>query len=100
MPFKRLKDIKPYTENDAYHFKRIFRTWKDEKIPNHWLEGVTSFEEKLPDYEFVLTTDEDNRNFIAENYPDYLKYYDAFPYNIQKCDFVRPFLLYQWAFSI
>lgn len=39
-------------------------------------------------------TDETNRAFIQEHFPDFLPYFDAFPYPIQRADAVR----YAWLF--
>lgn len=74
--------------------KRIFQTWKTHTVPNHWKPGQDSIKEMMPDWEHVLFDDEDNRNFIKEHFPDYLKYYDAFPYNIQRADVIRYAYLY------
>jgi mannosyltransferase OCH1-like enzyme len=46
-----------------------------------------------PDWEYRLWTDEDNRNYIKTNYPEYLEIYDGYEYNIQRADIIRYFIL-------
>ena len=78
--------------------KIIFQTWKSrDDIPDKWISGQESIETYMSDWTHVITDDDDNRNFIKEYYPEYLSKYDSFPYNIQRADFVRPFLLYKFG---
>lgn len=74
--------------------KLIMQTWKTKDIPKVWIESPESIKKNLPDWKYVLMTDEDNRNFIKTYFPDFLSYYDAFPYNIQRADAIRPCWLY------
>lgn len=74
--------------------KIIMQTWKDHNIPKKWKSSPISIKKYMPDWKYVLMTDKDNRNFVKKHFPDFLKYYDAFPYPIQKCDAVR----YCWLF--
>jgi mannosyltransferase OCH1-like enzyme len=46
-----------------------------------------------PDWGYKLWTDAMNRNFIQDNYPGFLKKYDAFPREIQRVDAIRYFIL-------
>ncbi|PCJ22705.1 MAG: hypothetical protein COA94_08855 [Rickettsiales bacterium] len=72
----------------------IMQTWKNNDIPDHWKESISSIKSKMPKWRHVLMTDEDNRNFISEHFPDFLEYYDKFPHNIQRADAIRPCWLY------
>lgn len=69
--------------------KIIMQTWKTKDIPAKWQDSKPSFEKFMPGWKHVLMTDEDNRKFVTDFYPDFLPYYDAFPYNIQKADAIR-----------
>jgi Glycosyltransferase sugar-binding region containing DXD motif len=42
-----------------------------------------------PDFEYMLHTDKDLRNLVKSHYPEYLKMYDGFEYNIMRVDFGR-----------
>ena len=70
------------------------QTWKNNDIPDKWKESPESIKNLMPDWKYVLMTDEDNRNFVKDHFPDFLSYYDNFPYNIQRADSIR----YMWLY--
>lgn len=74
--------------------KLIMQTWKTEILPPHWEPSRKSIQKYMPDWKYVLMTDEMNRCFIEEHFPDFLSTYDSFPYAIQRCDAVR----YAWLY--
>jgi len=74
--------------------KIIMQTWKDKNIPDKWKNSPKSIKRHMPDWEYVLMTDDDNRKFVKKYFPDFLKYYDAFPYPIMRADAVRYMFLY------
>jgi len=49
------------------------------------------------DWEYILWTDEMNRNFIGEHFPSFLAIYDSYPHSIQRVDAVRYFVLYKYG---
>lgn len=75
----------------------VFQTWKSREIPDHWLPSVRSIETHLPDWGYKLMTDRDNRRLVATYFPDFLPYYDNFPYPIQRADAIRACLLYLYG---
>ena len=77
--------------------KIIHQTWKDNNIPNHWKESPVSWKKHHPDWQYILWTDENNRNFIKTEFPWFLSYYDTYEYNIQRVDAVRYFILYKYG---
>ena len=83
-----------YQYDDVRIPKIIMQTWKDRNIPDHWKESPVSIAQHMPDWKYVLMTDEDNREFVAEHFPDFLPYYDNFPYPIQRADAIRACWLY------
>jgi len=74
--------------------RRIFQTWKTKDLPLHWQPSQDSIRRLMPDYDYHLLTDEDNRALVARYFPQYLGIYDAFPHDIQRADFIRPIVLY------
>ena len=74
--------------------KIIMQTWKTNILPDEWKISQTSIYKHMSSWKYVLLTDDDNRNFITEHFPDFLSYYDKFPYNIQRADAIRYCWLY------
>jgi mannosyltransferase OCH1-like enzyme len=73
--------------------KIIHLTWKTKIIPLKWKRMALSWKKTNPEWKIKLWTDEDNRKYISENYPDFLPIFDAYPHNIQRADAIRYFLL-------
>ncbi|RVU00433.1 glycoside transferase family 32 [Mucilaginibacter limnophilus] len=73
----------------------IHQTWKNTNVDAHLAVLAETWREKHPGWEYRLWTDDMNRAFIAENYPEFLITYDNYPYNIQRVDAVRYFILYK-----
>lgn len=74
--------------------KIIMQTWKTTELPDKWKPSQASIKKYMPDWEYVLMTDEMNREFIEKHFPGFLPYYDAFPYPIQRADAIR----YAWLY--
>lgn len=70
------------------------QTWKTKNLPKKWQQSQDAIRKRMPDWKYVLMTDEDNRNFVIEHFPEYLKTYDSFKYPIQRVDMIRPMWLY------
>lgn len=84
-----------YHQDDEVRIpKIIMQTWKDRNIPDNWKESPVSISNHMPGWEYVLMTDEDNREFVSKHFPDFLPFYDAFPYAIQRADAIRACWLY------
>jgi mannosyltransferase OCH1-like enzyme len=73
--------------------KILHQTWKDTAIPEHLKAYVQSWKTLHPDWEYILWTDEMNRDFINLNFPRFLQVYDGYRTVIQKVDAVRYFIL-------
>lgn len=69
--------------------KYIFQTWKTNQVPNKWKNAQLSVININKEFEYKLYTDEENREFVKTFFPDFLKTYDSFEYNIQRVDAVR-----------
>lgn len=86
-----------YSNQSAAIPKIIHQTWKTNEIPEKWVGAQKSCIDLHPDYEYVLWTDESMREFIATDYPWFLTQYDSYPYNIERADVVRYFILYKYG---
>lgn len=51
----------------------------------------------MPDYEYMLWTDQSARELIASDYPWFLPVFDAYKYNIQRADAIRYFVLHKYG---
>ena len=76
--------------------KIIMQTWKgpESTLPKEWKESPISIRTMMPDWEYVLMTDEDNLKFIEEHFPEHLQTFKGFEYGIQRADFIR----YAWLY--
>lgn len=74
--------------------KLIMQTWKTTDLPEKWKPTQISISKYMPDWNYVLMTDDMNRSFIQKHFPDFLPYFDAFPYPIQQADAIR----YAWLY--
>lgn len=75
----------------------IHQTWKNSIVPPHWQASQDAWKKYHPDWEYKLWTDEDNRAFVAEKFPWFLKTFDEFPYGIQRADAIRYCILYVYG---
>ncbi len=75
----------------------IHQTWKEKTLPPHLEELSLRWQALHPGWAYRLWTDADNRELIANSFPDYLDIYDGFEHPIQKADAARYFFLYQYG---
>lgn len=75
----------------------VHQTWKNNHIPSKWKSTVKSWKFRHPDWEFKLWTDEDSYNFIKDKYNWFLPIYQSYPYDIQRVDAIRYFILYEYG---
>src|SRR5271167_4375057 len=63
---------------------QVFHDWKNASMPNNW-EGVRKTCIKHnPGWEYHLWTLESSREFIVNNYPQFLSTYDGYRFPIQR----------------
>ena len=74
--------------------KIIHQTWKTATIPKRWQSWVESWKRYHPEWDYRFWTDEDCRDFVAGEYPDFLTTYDGYPYQIQRVDAFRYLVLH------
>jgi inositol phosphorylceramide mannosyltransferase catalytic subunit len=75
--------------------KIIHQTWKDENIPTEFIPFMASWKKHHPDWQFILWTDEMNKKFVEEHFPEFISIYYSYPYSIQRADAIRYLLLYK-----
>lgn len=75
----------------------IHQTWKDKNLPPQWQLVRDECARMHPDYEYRLWTDADSRQFIEDYYPWFLPIFDSYPYNIQRADAIRYFILHKYG---
>lgn len=73
------------------------QTWKDYDVPERWKETVDESKRLMPDWEYNLTSDDDNRKFVEQYYPRYLEVYDNAKYNIMRADMTRYMWLHKYG---
>nr|QBK91054.1 MAG: glycosyltransferase [Pithovirus LCPAC202] len=92
---KRLRNLESKSiTNHVKIPKIIMQTWKNNEIPNHWKESPKSIHDHMPDWTYVLMTDDDGFDFCGKYFPDFLPYYKNFPHAIQRADAIRYMFLY------
>jgi len=89
--------IRPLKKYNVKIPKIIFRTCWSKEIPEKWKLSSESLEALMSEWQNILFDDDDNRAFVEEHFPDFLSYYDAFPYNIQRADAIRYMFLYVYG---
>lgn len=79
--------------------KILHQTYKDfNNIPEHWKNSSESCRLLHKDWKIMLWTDESAREFIKTHYSkEDLDNYDSYPYNIQRIDVLRYYILYYYG---
>lgn len=77
--------------------KIIHQTWKTDKLPSPFDRLSETWKRFLPDWEYILWTDEMNRAFVSKHFPDFLRKYDNYPHGIQRADAIRYLLLKKYG---
>jgi mannosyltransferase OCH1-like enzyme len=67
----------------------IHQSWKVEQVPDRWLPYQQSWRKHHPDYEYRFWTDQDNRAFVADRFPDFLPVYDGYRHAVSRADLAR-----------
>ncbi|OCF44096.1 MIPC synthase [Kwoniella heveanensis CBS 569] len=75
----------------------IHQTWKSDQLPEKWQKAWKECREGMPDYEYMLWTDETSRDFIAKHYPAHLHMFETYKYPIQRADSIRYFILHHFG---
>ena len=71
--------------------------WKSERIPAKWRSAHEGCMALNSEYELILWTDEMIYNFIYRYYPWFYRIFLSYPYQIQRVDVARYFILYHYG---
>lgn len=74
--------------------KIIMQTWKTHNVPDHWKSSPESIKKLMPDWRYILLSDDDNYEFMKKYFPEYLDVYESLEYSIMKADLIRYAFLY------
>ncbi|EPX73857.1 mannosyltransferase complex subunit [Schizosaccharomyces octosporus yFS286] len=80
--------------------KIIHQIWKDENIPEKWSGSVSSCRAQHPEedgWTINLWTDEKVLSFMETHYSWFMPIYNSYPYDIQRFDAVRYFIVYHYG---
>lgn len=78
--------------------KIIHQTWKSKTdIPENLQEFQETIRKYHPDYRIIMYDDNDLRNVVKDNFPQYLPRYDSFKKVIERVDFARYAILYKYG---
>ncbi|WFC97546.1 hypothetical protein MYAM1_000260 [Malassezia yamatoensis] len=75
----------------------IHQTWKTDNLPSRWAKTREACAAMMPDYKYMLWTDASSRQLIETDYEWFLPVFDAYPYNIQRADAIRYFVLHKYG---
>jgi mannosyltransferase OCH1-like enzyme len=76
----------------------IHQTFKTDLIPQRWLSAQQSCRDLHHDnWTHRFWTDEDADAFLTTHYPWFLERYRSYPYDIQRVDVLRYFILYHFG---
>ncbi|KAK0191095.1 glycosyltransferase family 32 protein [Armillaria mellea] len=75
----------------------LHQTWRTETLPEKWRPVSQECRELMPDYEYMLWTDDSSRDFISEHYPWFLDTFNDYRYPIQRADAIRYFILHHYG---
>lgn len=99
-PYSALHTVLPMYQNRSESHKKpaivpkiIHQTWKNANVPVRWMTTRAMCRRLYGDFEYRLWTDESLREFLSQHYPWFLSVYDEYPYDIQRVDAARYFVL-------
>lgn len=76
--------------------KIIHQTWKCKEIPPIF-KKYQQWEEKMPDWEILLWTDDENESLVKNHFPWFYDTYKSLEFKIQKVDAIRYCYLYKYG---
>lgn len=72
----------------------LIQTWKTHSLPDVFEKYRQEWISYTPNFKHILFDDKEIRDFIIKYFPNYLKKFDSFTFNIEKVDFFRYAILY------
>ena len=74
--------------------KIFMQTWKTHIVPDKWKSSPESVRKYMPQWKYFLMSDEENRQFCQQYFPDFLDVYDNLEFPIMRADAIR----YMWLY--
>tara|TARA_R110001592_G_scaffold330659_1_gene612920 strand:- start:509 stop:1162 length:654 start_codon:yes stop_codon:yes gene_type:complete len=78
-------------------YKIIHQSWSNKFLPIKFKKNQLVLKKYFKDCEFKLWTDDDNKNFIKNEFPDFYPIYDNYKNKINQVDSARFFYLYKYG---
>ena len=94
MSQRNISEINIVEANKCNIPKIIHQMWKDNNVPEHWLESPKEWKRLFPDFAHMFWTDVTMREFMVQHYNWFLPIYDGYKYPIQRSDSFRCFMLH------
>lgn len=88
---------RPYEVVNGTIPKIIHQSWSSTKLPRKFVRWSSSWRLQHPDWEWVLWTNDDNRKFVADEYPWLLEAYENLPGEIFRADAVRSLYMHRFG---
>ena len=98
----RNHSLKPVEKPSGYqidgHVTRIVhQSWKSSELPPRYLGWSLTWCEQLPDWRYMLWTDEDNERLVREHYAWFYAKYKSFRQNIYRIDSIRYIYMHRFG---
>ena len=77
--------------------KIIHQSWKDYNVPENFQKWSETWKKFNPDYQYKLWSDQDNLQFINDEFTYFLNKYNSYNHHIKKVDAVRYFYMYKYG---
>lgn len=69
--------------------KIIHQSWKTAELPGAFQRWSQTWKDCMPDWQYMLHTDEDNRNLFVNDFPELLALYDSYTMDVMRADAAR-----------
>ncbi|KAL0489084.1 inositol phosphoceramide mannosyltransferase [Acrasis kona] len=77
--------------------KVIHQSWKNKEIPYLFKQWQNTWLSTHKDWEYVLWTDEDNRELVKQHYPWFLRTYDSYAKGVMRADSARCLYMHRYG---
>ena len=75
----------------------ILPRWKSRKLLKSLKKYQDSWITKNPSWKYKCWDNTECRNIMKTFFPEHFEMYDSYPYEIQRCDCIRYFILYRYG---
>ncbi|TIA92838.1 hypothetical protein E3P81_01283 [Wallemia ichthyophaga] len=89
--------VEPRSDKNETIPRILHWTWKDELLPERWRVVRKACMDMHSDYQHILWTDAMSLDFLKRYYPWFVSTFESYPYNIQRADSIRYFILYHYG---